>query len=75
MGWSEPDAVTQWNEMEASNEIDRDMFGLHECLHLWVPKEMRLADKTKFVLAEARVGMKTIKNPDAESIDMMRSHV
>ena len=27
MGWSEPDALTQWNEMEASNEIDRVMGG------------------------------------------------
>ena len=75
MDWAVPDAVTQWNEIEASNEIERDNLGLHVCQRLWCPKEMRLSDSTRFAQAECRIGIKEIKAPDAATIDMLRSHV
>lgn len=75
MGWSEADAVEQWNLMEASSEIERDDAGLRGCLRLYLPREMRLMDVEKYCQASVQTGTKDIKTPSKEIRDGLRNHI
>ena len=70
------EAESWWQEYLNDPRVERDNDGYKGRLQLWVPCGVsKLTDKSKYTDSVAQQGCKTLKNPKAEDIEMLQTHV